>query len=152
MPGTRDEISAPWYTVDGDTSTTLSIDFEEEPTLVQGQVSGAWIDFGITPPPSLTLFSPDSVAVLGLCRVDEDGFFSVPVFVPGPVKILVSQKDVEQWIGGPGFAEATVFDLQPGQAVSGIDLVQSGMRIDARGDKSIFWGPGIELYDPVDIT
>lgn len=151
MPGVQVEEASPWYSVAADTVTTLVASIEEGPALVEGRIIGSWLDLGINPPPSLALFSTDSIPVAGLCAVDSQGGFSFPVFHPQSVRMLVSQEGVDQWIGGPGFADATVFDLQPGQTVSGIELVQSGLQIDSREDKIYLWGPRILLYDPADM-
>lgn len=154
MPGVRDEESAPWYPVAADSVTTLTAAIEGDPALIEGRVIGAWKDFGLTDAPSLSMFTPDSTMVMGLLKVNHDGEFSVPIILPEPVKLLVSQKGVDQWIGGPGFAEATVFDLQPGQTISDVELDQCGLRLDARVDKLDldFWGSRILLYDPADLS
>jgi hypothetical protein len=152
MPGIPGEQASPWYAVAADTVTTLAAAIEATPALVEGRIIGAWLDLGFNRAPALTLFTTDSIPVTGLCTVDSDGGFSLPLFQPQPVKLLVSQEGVDQWIGGPGFAEATVYDLQPGQTVSDIELVQSGLQIDSRGDKYHLWGPRIMLYDPADMS
>ena len=74
------------------------------------------------------------------------------VHFPRPAKILVSHGGIEQWIGGPGFEEATVFDLQNGQVISDIDLVQCGLRLDVASDKSLNFNSVVQVYDSSDLT
>jgi len=150
MPGTRDESASPWYRVAADSVVSLAWGTAEAPARITGRISGAWLDMGLSASPEVALVSPDSTVVMGRRSVSVDGVFAVDVQLPGPVKILVSHMGVQQWIGGPDFASATVFDLQPGQTIAGIELVESALLVDARSDKLSAVGPEIHLYDPAD--
>ena len=66
---------------------------------------------------------------MGARIVNDDGSFGVDIHLPGPVKLLVTQAGVEQWIGGPTFEEATTFELEAGETISGVELVQCGLRL-----------------------
>jgi hypothetical protein len=147
MPGIRDREASPWYDVGPGQAVHLDAAVASEPAWLTGSVTGAWLEMGLSPGPQVSLVTPDSVVVMGARRVEDDGSFALPVHTPGPVKILVSQRSIEQWVGGPGFNEATVFDLNPGQTVPDITLDQTGINFVVGSDLSLGWSTVIRVYD-----
>ena len=152
MPGIRDESESPWYEVGADSLTELTCLLTSEPARIEGRVSGAWLNMGLESPPRLSFVNLDSVTIVGDRRAYEDGSYGATFFLPEPVKILVMQEGIQQWIGGPGFAEATVYDLTLGETISDVDLEQSGFRLNMVGeDLRSFPGYQIRFHDPVDM-
>jgi hypothetical protein len=128
-PGVRDADDSPWIEVGANQSASASFEVNDASTWISGLVTGAWMELAIDRP-SIWLFTPDSSNVQATFT-DELGAWRVQLHRAGPVKVLVRQSgDFDQWIGGSSFASATVYDLQPGQSVSGVDLVQSGLQIE----------------------
>nr|MEE4268052.1 hypothetical protein [Candidatus Krumholzibacteria bacterium] len=129
MPGVRDQQESPWYTVATDTRVELAAALPSQTGRIEGRVSGAWLDLGLEAP-EFSLFTPDSTVVMGRRRImDTEGYFGADLHLPGPVKVLVTQMGVENWVGGSSIEEATEFDIQPGQVATGADLVQGGMLV-----------------------
>jgi hypothetical protein len=151
-PGVRDSSEASWISVGTDSAVALSIDLPTEPARIEGEITGAWLDLGRTLPPELALISPDSMTIMGPRVVGDDGSFGVNIHLPGPVRLRVTQDGVEQWIGGPTFEEATTFDLEMGETISGVELVQCGMRLSVDAPVRNLGGVAIRFYDPVSLT
>jgi hypothetical protein len=131
--------------------TTVVWTSAAEPARIEGRIGGAWLAMGLDRP-FVSAFTPDSIPLVRGFAVIENGDFSFDLVVPRPLKIQVDQGGgLRTWIGGPGFAEATVFDPAPGETIAGIELLQCGLRLDQHwGDKISFW-PSIRLYDAVDM-
>ena len=126
IPGVRDSAAAPWIEVPANQTPEITARVGSNPARIQGRITGAWLDFGLGPP-SLSLFTPESTLVRGERPVAADGSFDLPMYLPGPVKLLVTHEGVDQWIGGPHFAEATTFPLETGRTISGIQFIESGL-------------------------
>ncbi len=151
-PGARDSTEASWIPVVADSVVALSIDLPTEPARIEGEITGAWLDLGLSGEPELALISPDSMTIMGPRIVNGDGSFGVDVHLSGPVKLRVTQAGVEQWIGGPTFEEATTFQLEAGETISGVELVQCGMRLLVDAPVPDLTSIVIRFYDPVDLT
>jgi hypothetical protein len=152
LPGTRDSSAAPWIEVAPNATAEVSCGIGvERPARIEGDVTGAWLEMGLSNPPKLTLLTPDSLQVLGPWGVGADGHFAVEVYLPGPVKARVDQNGIEQWIGGEDFAHAEVFPLESGHTISGVRLVQSGLRVQFGGPWLGILDARIQLYDPADL-
>ncbi len=152
MPGIREESESPWYEVVADSVVALTCSIPTEPARIEGRISGAWLSMGLGVAPELSIVNPDSVIIMGQRRVGDDGRFGVDVHLPGPVKLLVTQDGIEQWIGGAGFTEATLYDLQLGETITNIDLVQSGLRLNIEGDVQFSpYGTEIRIHDPMNM-
>ncbi len=162
MPGTREQSASPWYSVEPDSVVALETSIALEPARLEGRIIGAWLELGLSTEPELSIVSPDSVPIMGRRRVESDGSFGLDIHLPGPVKLLVTQStlnygfgsngSISQWIGGPGFEEATVFDLQLGETISGIELVQSGVRVAVNAPDHRFGESTFEFYDPATLA
>jgi len=152
LPGTRIRSESPWYVVGADSVTVLECELAAEPARIEGRVSGAWRAMGGSREPMVSLVSPDSLSVRGPHRTAIDGSFSFDIQRPEPVKLLVTQYGVEQWVGGPGFDEATVYPLQSGETISGVEFVQSGVRVLLAATDFFIGTMDFRFHDPADLT
>lgn len=151
LPDTRDRAASPWYRIEADAVVALSARVATEPARLEGSVTGAWQAMGLTSVPELSVVTVDSVIVVERRPVFPDGRFAIDLHVPCPVKLLVRQSDVEQWIGGPGFAAATVYDPRPGETISGLDVVQCGLHLTVAKPDADGSSAKLNFYDPVDL-
>lgn len=62
-----------------------------------------------------------------------DGSFRIDTLMPEPIKLCARHNGVENWYGGTSRATATVFDLQPGDHLDGMDLEEGGLDIRFEG-------------------
>jgi hypothetical protein len=147
IPGVRDSADSPWVDVPTDRTIEVAGRIDWEPARIQGRITGAWLDLGLPEAPALGLFSPDSVPVPARGYVQGDGSFDVAWFSPGPVKLRVRHRDIDQWIGGRSFQEATLFDPQPGRTISGIEFIESGMSIAVDTPDHTLRSVRFQLYD-----
>ncbi len=145
FPGTRDSAESPWIALSVDEPKQLYGSLGHEPACLAGSVEGAWLDLGLTPP-SIALFAPDSSRVLDACRVGISGEFNLDVCTAGPVKALVTQEGIDQWIGGATFDEAEVFDLICGETLSDVRLSQCGLRLKISAPEAGLGGAWFRLY------
>ena len=152
MPGIHDPAESPWYRVAPDSVLSLSGAFTGEPARIEGRVSGAWLDMGIRDEPELSIVTEDSLQVLRRLRVDQEGGFSADFLVPGRVKLLVSQTGIDYWIGGPGFEDATVFTLEPGRTIAGIEHDQCGIHLVVDETGVPFRNGDVLIYNPTDLS
>ncbi|MCK4303495.1 MAG: hypothetical protein KAY24_04590 [Candidatus Eisenbacteria sp.] len=152
LPGVRDSTQASWIDVPVDQTVEVAADIGSEPARIEGDVVGAWLEMGFSLPPALAILDPDSLTIMGPRTVGDDGHFAVDVYLPGPVKLLVTQAGVEQWIGGDSFEEATIFTLESGRTVSGVRFVQSGFRLAVSTPAAGCSDAWFRLYDPTDLS
>jgi len=152
MPGTRDQAESPWYEVVVDSVVSLESGLTAPPARIEGRIAGAWLDMGLDAEPELSIVNLDSTVITRPRRVEEDGTFAIDICLPGPVKIQVTQKGIEQWIGGPSFDEATVYSLQSGQTISDIELLQSGIHFYVSAPEGYVGEARFQLYDPVSLN
>ena len=107
---------------------------------------------GVTGYSRLAVVTSDSLLVMDLRDVEEDGSYAVDLHLPGSVKLMVAYSDnSRQWVGGRDFASAAVFDLQLGQTITGADLVQSGLRLRMESEVS-YSSLVLDFYDPIDFS
>ncbi len=152
LPETREPDDAQWYEVVVDSTLHFNEEFALEPARIEGRISGAWLDMGLSPAPDLSIVDPDSATVMGRRRVNDDGSFAIDIHLPGPVKLLATHYGIEQWIGGHSFDEATVFTLQLGETTSNIELIQSGLRLALDVPEDFLGSARIHLYDPINLN
>ena len=152
MPGTRNPAESPWYTVGPDSVLSLSGAMLGEPARLEGRISGAWLDMGIQQEPVLSIVTEDSLMTLNRIRVDRDGGFAIDIHMPEPVKLLVFQSGVDYWIGGPRFEDATVFNLEPGITITGIEHDQCGVHLVVDETGLPLNGGNVLIYDRTDLS
>jgi hypothetical protein len=148
MPGVRDSGDSPWIELPADRTAEIAGSVVAEAARLQGRIRGAWLDFGLQPP-SVALFTPDSTIVLDARPTGSDGSFDVEMYVPGPVKLRVRQESIDQWLGGATFETATVLQLEPGQTISGIEVVESGLWLSVQAPVFELEMATFRLYDAV---
>lgn len=145
-PGVRDSSASPPIDVVASIKTELAVVLDPNPARIEGVVTGAWQTLGKEPPEIALLAAADSSVVMGQRRIGDDGSFGVDVYVPCPIKVMVSQDGIQQWIGGLSFQEAETFILEHGRTVSGLRFVQSGMRLELAGSSDTGFA-AITLFD-----
>lgn len=150
VPGVQDSSQSPWVEVGVDQAVDVSAEIDSEPARIEGQVLGAWLQIGSFQAPTIALIEPDSTVVMGGREIEDDGSFGVDIYLPRPVKVLVEQEGIEQWIGGSTFAEAQTFDLERGHTVSGIQFTQSGLRLDLTDESVLPMDIRVRLFDADD--
>jgi len=151
-PATRDSSASPWVTIPPDETVSLEMQVAPETARIEGRVTGAWMELGLSTPPEFALVDPDSNVVLGRRVVGDDGRFGLDVHMEGPVKVLVVEDGVEQWIGGRTFHLAPSFDLVTGQTISVPELVQSGLVLDMTVPPGNSNDMLVRFYDASDLT
>lgn len=129
LPGVHNPDAATLYTVSPDSLLEIRSSLEGEPSRIEGRVTGAWLAMGVRYEPVVSIVAADSGMTLREIRTDPDGGFSTGFLVSGPVKLLVTHGEIEAWIGGPAFADATVFHLEDGRAITGIEYAQCGIHV-----------------------
>jgi hypothetical protein len=152
LPGTRDAEAASWSEVLADSLVALSGVVPATPSRLEGRVVGAWLELGSPARPVLTVVDEDSTLVLGWLQTEADGAFAVDLVLPGRFKLLVEQDGVGRWFGGPGYTQADVYDLQAGQTISGLEIVQCGLRARISLPSAHGGAATLRLYDPVDLS
>lgn len=150
MPGVTDSADAPFYEIPVDSQLTCSFTQQTPSAHLAGTIGGGWLDLGGSFLPRMTLVGLDSTSILDV-PLGDDGSFECDLIWPQPVKIRVEQGDITQFVGGPSFADATVYDLDPGQSATGIDLETASILLEPteslQGALSFLPGE-IEIYDP----
>lgn len=124
LPGTFDESQAEVYRLTTSDSLLITKSFENYAT-ISGSVTGSWQQVEIDAP-TVTAFSADSVLV-GATSTNSSGHFLLELFEAQPVKLLIEIGGITNWIGGESFDEATQFEVQPQQALTGITHIESGI-------------------------
>ena len=152
MPGTHDQSESPWYTVGPDSVLSFTGAMLGEPARLEGRVSGAWLDMGIQQRPVVSIVTEDSLLTLSRIGTDDDGRFDAAILMPRPVKLLVSQFGIDYWIGGPGFEDATVFDLESGVTITGIEHEQCGIHLVVDETEALLRGSRILVYNKADLS
>ncbi len=150
VPGVQDSSQSPWVEVQVNQAVDVSAEIDLEPARIEGKILGAWLQIGSFQAPTIALVEPDSTVVMGAREVAADGSFGVDIYLPRPVKILVEQEGIKQWIGGATFEEALTFELERGQTVSGIQFTQSGIRLDLAESSVLPENIRVRLFDADD--
>lgn len=151
-PGVRDSAFAPWYTVGLEDPFVLPALEGVGHARLEGEVTGAWLDFGIEHGPKVILVGSDSTIVAGPRYLDGDGdgAYAFDLLFPEPVKVAVSHEGWTSWVGGATYEEATLFPLAAGEMVTGVDLLTCGIRLLVVDEGIEFWGAEATLFDVSD--
>lgn len=148
VPGTRDRNESPWFEVGVDSVVALDCHLPTAPAGIEGRISGAWLDMNLGNRPYVGMVTLDSIPLFEHGQVESDGRFALDVMLPEPVKLFVRQGDIDQWIGGPDFQTAEVFELQPGETISGVEFAQSGIHFFVDAPASATGTGNVEIYRP----
>jgi len=152
FPGTHNQAESPWYGVAVDSVVSVATDLAAIPARIEGRIAGAWMEMGLSHRPVVSLVNLDSIPVSVPRNTGNDGSFAFDIFLPGPVKVQVTQGSISQWIGGPGFDEATVYELQAGTTISNVDLLQSGIHFFVKTSGEFPGSAIFRIYDPVSLN
>lgn len=109
-----------------------SVDLREHYASVSGRVTGSWQNSGDGMEVQVVTTGGRNISEV---TCNDDGSYRIDILVPEPVKVRTICRYVENWYGGTSLASATVFDLQPGLGVTGVDLAEGSLKI-------LFDGPG----------
>lgn len=137
LPGTVDYRAADSLTVGADTVSRYAADFRALYASIGGRVTGSWQEAGRGAPEVDALANP--TVWIGRAYCLSDGSFTLHFLVPREVRLYTVLTGVQQWIGGNSLADARVFALQPGDRITDVTLVESGIGIRLEG-------PGDLLY------
>ncbi len=134
--------------VSTDSVATFAADLSGSYATLQGTVPGAWRTWDQSPP-NVAVLSPDSLNI-GRIIPDREGRFCVEVLTGLRFLLEIDDFDGLSFLaGGPTLAEATVFDLEPGDHLSGIDIPAAGIRVTLHGPGGMIrHQPSVRLIDP----
>jgi hypothetical protein len=151
MPATRREQEARIFEVDADQPGELTASFDQPPARLEGEILGSWQAMGLDPP-SVTLFDQDSSIVATEESINPSGRFEFDLCVPGRVRACVGMEGVNRWIGGADFDSATEYELRPGETISHVRIVESGLFLEVHAPSSGNAGGILRLVDASDST
>ncbi len=146
MPGVSVMSDGDIIEVTTESVVEYGIDFTESFASISGAVTGSWLETNLSRP-KVHIHAMD-YRELGNARCDEDGLYMCPLFMPQPVRLRVRLDGRDNWIGGESFETATVFDVQPGDSLTDVDLVESGIHVQVLESGGLEFDTAIiELYD-----
>lgn len=144
LPGSIDPDSADIFIVDALTTTVNEYDLRSGHRSISGTVTGAWMEADALSP-SIVSWNANRSFRRGHACDAETGAFRIHQFAAAPLNLSVGFSWSELWIGGDDLESAQVFDLEPGEHVTGVDVVDSGFRVTLEGPgnqtlyKGWFW-------------
>lgn len=106
------------------------LDLRDRHVSVSGRITGSWRSQGLEMRAYLGAAGGRTPASVSC---EADGSFRLDLLVPEPVKLFTQCAYVKQWYGGSSEATATVFDLQPGDHLTGIELTEGSLRLRFEG-------------------
>ncbi len=149
LPDASGPDQAAWYDVEVGSLTALTYTTQALPAHLSGHIRGAWLELGMYTAPQISVIDADSVTAMGKRKINADGSFELALYRPRPVKLLITHKGMAQYLGGPDFDSATVYDLAPGQTIADIETATCAITLDTSTPLSTRYGAGdFEIYDP----
>ncbi len=135
LPGTRDPDAAEAFALAAHRIRRLEFDLSDQVATIEGALSGDWVERYSLSGMRLWVVGSDGW-MWSLGRTEEDGTFSVPIFVPEPIRLRLSAGPWPLWYGGDSEETATVLPLAPGDRYSDLLFpVQAlAVRLDGPGD------------------
>jgi hypothetical protein len=151
LPGSALQDSAAWFRAGADSLGEIPIAFSGPMARLEGRITGAWLAMQVSEP-RLVACDLDGNEVTGPCRLALDGSFVMEFHRPVPVRLMIYDRSIRYWVGGPQFEEATVFTPVPGETVSGADADVPGavIRVVAASPGLGSHSVTLEFMDPVD--
>jgi hypothetical protein len=131
LPGVFTEGDADTLHVVSGGAATYSCDFSLTHATVSGRVTGSWQAAAAYAPYVRAYVDESQMAAVTYCQAD--GSYSLRFLFPVDVRLEFAHDQITQWYEGDSYANARVFALQPGDHVSGIDVVESGMEVRLEG-------------------
>ena len=159
LPDADGPDQAGWYEIIAGTNVHHTFSSPDRAARLTGVVGGAWLELGYDEEPLLSLIGTDSTEIVGKRPVAADGSFDLFLYQVQPVKVLIFQQGLAQYIGGPDFASATVYTPVPGQSITGILANPCAVTLDTSqplgtgygtGDFQIFTSDGQTLLGTID--
>jgi len=142
LPGTFDEDEADTLTVTPDSVAHYAVDLSQRFAFISGQVTGSWQEV-TTSSPSILSFPTENL-FLDYVSCAADGTFDLTILAPASIRLKIRHNDIGRWYGGYSFDEAESFDLEPGDHITGIDVVESGFEL-------LLSGPGSFINHNADV-
>lgn len=147
LPSARRPEDADLLVVGTESLAVYEIDFQDSYSTISGSLTGSWQLADPDRRPSIDIFAPDSTKI-GRGPVESDGTFTCAFTHPQTVRLMASYDYLSRWFGGDSMATATVFDVQPGGRITGVDMVGSGIQVQLDGPGELaFYAPTITVRD-----
>ena len=128
LPNQRSVDSAETVEVEIGRTTRYEVVVATQPARISGEIVGSWQEMGLDQP--WIFLSDEDSSFVADAQADWQGGFSIGLFFPARVRLLVRMGDFTRWIGGERYTDAEVFDLRLGEEISGIRLEESGLLIE----------------------
>jgi len=135
LPGTYLVAGADTLRV-GAGDVAYEADLRDRHLSLSGRITGSWQSQGLEMMVGLESMSGRE-RVFAAC--DADGSYRLDVLVPEPLRLFSTCALITRWYGGPSGSTATVFNVQPGDHLTGLDMTEGSLRLR-------FEGPG-DLLD-----
>ncbi|MEN8007285.1 MAG: hypothetical protein ABFS42_09745 [Candidatus Krumholzibacteriota bacterium] len=135
LPGFTESSDADIIEVDIASTSVYEADFSDSYASISGSVTGSWQESGVSGRPIVEAVST-GLRWSGYTRCAIEGTFTMGFLVPQAVILRSENSGVSQWIGGETSDTARVFDLQPGDRIAGVEVIESGIKVllDGPGD------------------
>jgi hypothetical protein len=133
VPSDDDPARADTLRVGADAVTDRTIDFRDRHASISGRVHCGTAQLSS----DLRVEVRDVYgASRGSVTCGSDGSYRVDLILPEPVRLRSTHGPISRWFGGDAIGDATVYDLQPGDALTGIDQAAGVLRarFDGPGD------------------
>jgi len=134
LPPTRDVGQAARVVVGVQTPVVRSTALPQ-PASLTVHIQGAWQTLDLRQP-RLDIVAADS-SVVAIPYVDREGTARYQTFLPISARLCIRAGGVPNWVGGWSFAEATAFDLMPGDAPREVDYRESAILCTLEGPGTV---------------
>jgi hypothetical protein len=123
LPGTYRESDGDWATVEAGKETVYEAEVPAR-GMLYGTVTGSWQQLNMYRP-VVRLYDADSTLV-SENTLTWEGLYQLWILAPVRVRLNISIEGSMAWYGGRSFADATEFDLRPGDETE-VNVVESGI-------------------------
>lgn len=130
LPGTRDRLQAEAIFVPPKQTTTHTFSLEDGPALVQGSIRGSWLTFPDMRAYAWFVGADSNVVAAPKIEREADGIFQWALHVPEPFRVRLEVDSRQSWLGGDDYESATLFYPEPGEVLSDVNFVESGILFD----------------------
>ncbi len=131
LPGVRDREEADVLEVHAEYPTEHEISFEHSYGSISGSVTGNW-QLASQSRPFVFAWSADST-LISKTTCGVDGAFTVSMFRAEHVRLELWIGNSRRWVGGDTFEEAQVFAVQPGDRLTEVSILESGILLWLEG-------------------
>ncbi len=131
LPGTLMSAEADTLTVGAQDTAVYTLDLAGAYATISGAATGSWQSALSA---SLGVYAvSEGGMLLAVAGCAQDGTFVLGLFTPQDVRLRFVSSGVEQWCGGDSFETASVFPLRPGDHITGVTYVESGIEVRLEG-------------------